>query len=432
MNNQTGFLSNDVNLEDMKEIFVKIILLGDGMSGKTQILLTFGRIILKYLKDLYFKSNISNESSVGSKEISSFDVDFLDWVNSYNFLIEYGDSRWNLSNISLQTETIGIEDFKFKFPYLWNNQTYEVSLKGSDLGGQNIFDHLRAVLGKIAIPDGNMIVVFDKSRYSSCRNSLEHVKDATSGKSLRDEDTIRFWYVGNKSDLEQHINNQNWRDKIINVFFQIMSSNKKYSIPSLLDKKEEIPIYLITNDNRIPFPDLEALLYNAIRTADESYQSPLMSDINAKALAREIAVQLICYQRMKNTQVKYFNEDQWWTQFKSLIFQQRPLAFQYLRGFSAFQPLETYLSLHERVRAKWIGYEATSPIKYEEIQSAFIKAGEGNRILEKMPLYYSTDAIMGIGVLELFSSIISETISAVQNPNFSRKKRLSRNVIKKF
>lgn len=435
MENQTGFLSKEVNLDDMKEVSVKVILLGDGMSGKTQILLTFGKIILKHLNNIYIqskdlKSDDSNKNTTIFRKTDILSYNFLNWVNSYNFLIEYGDSMWDLSTISLQTETIGIEDFKFRFPYFWNDQTWKITLKGSDLGGQNIFDHLRAVLGKIALPNDNMAVVFDKSRSLSCLNSLDHVKDVTSERNGRDEGVVRFWFIGNKSDLEEHFKKQNWREKVINTLLDCVSKEKKFTIPSLLDKGEEITVFYKIKDNCITFPDLEATIYNAIRTSDDMYRTPLLSDINTKALAREIAVQLVYYQKMKENE-NSFDIEPWWQNFKSLIFLQRPLALQYLRGFSAFQKQETYIGSYERVRTNWIGYEAKFPIKYEEIESAIIKAGEGNKILEEMPYYYSTNAIMGTGVLELFDSMISQALSTNQDSKLLTKKR-SRRGINKF
>ena len=61
MENPTGFLPNQVNLTEMKDITVKIVLLGDGMSGKTQLLLTFGNLVLNYLYKIYRRIYISSK-----------------------------------------------------------------------------------------------------------------------------------------------------------------------------------------------------------------------------------------------------------------------------------------------------------------------------------------------------------------------------------
>ena len=57
----SSFSDNDVNkinLAEMKDVNIKIALLGDGMSGKTQILLAYHKIIINYLLRLHrFHSN---------------------------------------------------------------------------------------------------------------------------------------------------------------------------------------------------------------------------------------------------------------------------------------------------------------------------------------------------------------------------------------
>ncbi len=449
MENPTGFLPNQINLNEMKDISIKIILLGDGMSGKTQILLTFGKKILYFLNEIYMqkdnsylRNNIFNNTENKEKEIqdetNTLSVDFLNWVNFYGFLIEYGDSMWDLTSISLQTETIGIEDFQFIFPFFWNNKTFKITLNGNDLGGQNIFDHFRAVLGKIALPGDNMIAVFDKSRRLSCCNSIEHIKEVmgefSSNKEWRNRDAVQFWSVGNKTDLEKHINTRHWREGIIDSLVDRIRTFSYFRIPSLLDERgEEKSIYFTIKDNKITFPDLEALLYNAIRYSDNKYLTPLMSDVNSRALAREIAAQLIYQQNIEEIeQDKNFPKKQWWEDFKSSIFKQRPLALQYLRGLSAFQKHETNDDSYERIRLNWISYEADFPIIHEELVKAIKSAGNAQEILKKMPGNFSTNAIIGTGVLELFNAIIAKAILTSEDPESKIRQKSIGNWIKKF
>lgn len=430
----------------MKEVTVKIILLGDGMSGKTQILLTFGKILLNYLNEIYMhyddlyvgeeglRKNEHKKSNYNfSEEAKILSIDFLSWVNSHSFSIEYGDYMWDLSLMNLQTETIGIEDFQFIFPYVWNNTTYKVCLKGNDIGGQNIFDHFRAVLGKIAKPCDNMIVVFDKSRRLSCYNSIEHINEVLGksafSKNQKNSDQIQFWYVGNKIDLEKHINTQNWRKGIIDFLRKSVNTISSFTIPSLLDEGEEKLVYFNVTDLGITFPDLEALIYNAIRYSDEKYQTPIMSEVNTKALAREITAQLVYDQKIKEINKKdNLQNNKWLERFKSLIFEQRPLALQYLRGMSVFQKLEIFDDSYERIRSKWIGYEVNFPTIRENIEIAISNAGKADEILNEMPSNFSTNAILGTGVRELFDSIISKTIldSSLRVTKKSVRKRIHR------
>jgi len=177
----------EVNLAEMHDVNVKLVLLGDGMSGKTQILIKFGKIITNHLKQLYW---LHTKNPEGVNERKEFNVDFsktkfIRWAKQNEFQVEYGNHLWDLSSISLDIETVGLEDFCIAFPYVFENLTYRIKLYGNDLGGQNIFDHLRAVLGKIMTPDDNLLVVFDKSRRLSCYNSIQQIKEVT-GQTISD------------------------------------------------------------------------------------------------------------------------------------------------------------------------------------------------------------------------------------------------------
>ncbi|MHA2343989.1 MAG: hypothetical protein ACXADW_19170, partial [Candidatus Hodarchaeales archaeon] len=193
--NNSGFIPNKVNLSEMKDIQVKkIIIIGDGMSGKTQIILTLSQIVINYLNEIYSanrgsrlqpfeESDLRHAEAVLNQDSNEISTEFISWAENHGFLVQYGRIKWNVgSAISLDTETIGFEDFNFIFPYMWNRRTYRIQLSGSDVGGQNIFDHLRNVLGKIAGKKDTLVVVFDRSRALSCWNSVEQVRNVIGDK----------------------------------------------------------------------------------------------------------------------------------------------------------------------------------------------------------------------------------------------------------
>ena len=306
----TGFQPKIIDLKEMVDIDVKkVVIIGDGMSGKTQTLITFGKKLLTYLHKIYSARSILEErfSEDAGLEVAlesfgdSYEVDpaFKSWAERYGFLLQYGNNKWNVTSISLDTETIGFEDFHFIFPFVWNNKTYRINLVGSDVGGQNIFDHFRTVLGKIAGANDILMVVFDKSRALSCWNSIDQVQkvvgDKISEQRLGQSNIPRIVYVGNKIDLEEHINKQEWQNNILNsimkTFSQIADYRQGvYQLPSLVGKKGvERSFNFKIENNLLHFPDFEALVYNAIRETDPEYRTQkIMTDVNAKAIAREM------------------------------------------------------------------------------------------------------------------------------------------------
>ena len=341
----------------MKDLKIKIALLGGGMSGKTQILLTYSNIIINYLVNLYrFLSEDESEEQMANESEMSFPPRFFVWTKRYGFIIEYGKATWNFSSESLDSETVGLEDFCFTFPYLNNGLTYRIKLYGNDIGGQNIFDHFRAILGKMFTLRDNMIVIFDKSRKLSCVNSLQHIKETigniSATKNSYENKLPKFWYVANKSDLEKHITNETWKESISNCLLEKLKSITPFKVPSLIfpNEKEKEVFYEIVND-QISFPDLEALVYNSIRESDKEYGSSLLSDVNTRALARELVAQMIHIQK-KDIDI----QDEWWDNFKNLIFKQRPLAIQYARSVGVFQHKGLSDNSYDKVRHEWQNY----------------------------------------------------------------------------
>lgn len=428
VNNVLGFNSTGINLDDMTPQEVKkVILIGDGMSGKTQILLTFGRLVIEYLREIYEKTRFvsySNQSSADTDELDAaravlegrdrsqiITPNFKAWAERYGFSAKYGRIKWDFSSVSLDTETIGMESFSFAFPYVWQNKTYRIHLTGNDVGGQNIFDHFRNVLSKMATSDDYIVVIFDKSRSISCWNSVDHVKGIISDRNQRSSRVIpKIIYVGNKIDLEQHVKREKWHydlvAELMRKMFHIVRTGKgTYKLPSLvgnIDQERKISFEL-SNDN-ITFPDLEVLLYNAIRVSDEFY-GKFMTDVNAKALGREIASQLVV-----NYKSTSGGSDTIMDEFGKLLFQRRPLAMQYSGGIEmgSFSEEDDPLV---RVRNKWINFAVSKDFLFEaNIETAINGAVSADEFLSELPDIYNTNALLGTGVLEVMGSIIENCL----------------------
>ncbi|MHA2055162.1 MAG: hypothetical protein ACW99F_16405, partial [Candidatus Hodarchaeales archaeon] len=421
--NNIGFRTNSIHLSNMKDIEVKkTIFIGDGMSGKTQILLTFSQIILDYLYDIYITYNPRNNVSVEesalryaeaalNSESTSLSSAFIQWAEKNGFLIQYGRVKWDIrSAVSLDTETIGFEDFHWIFPYLWNEETYRIHLSGADVGGQNIFDHLRNVMGKIAGKKDSLVVVFDRSRALSCWNSVEQVRNAIGDKFEHTTNIPRIYYVGNKIDLEEHIRSQGWQVEVQNTFTNMLNTvlnygKGSYQIPSLVNKHgDEREIHYKLEGTKISFPDLEAILYNAIRTCSK-HQQKIMTDVNCKSLAREISAQLVFDRKTKeviSSTISMSEESMVaiMKEFGGLLFQRRPLAIQYSGGIE-YMHEGSQSDSFGRVRAKWKKFDLElKTITPEEIKAAIVSAGNSRNLISELGSFYSTDALKGIGVPE--------------------------------
>jgi GTPase SAR1 family protein len=431
---QTGFQPDRINLFSMEEREIKkIIFIGDGMSGKTQIILTLGRMIIDYLQKIY-ASNKFNKTKVEDihfleradalldERSYKIDPNFIRWAEQYGFLVKYGKKTWDSAiGISLDTETIGFEDFQFTFPYIWNNNTLKIILSGADVGGQNIFDHLRNVLGKLAGSNDILSVIFDRSRALSCWNSINQVRNVLEDKAAISSNIPRVVYVGNKIDLEKHILLPKWSEGVRNSYFQYLEKVKNYGrgtyeLPSLMQKSDakERSISFKFKKGKVAFPDLEALIYKAIRESDIDYGHKIMSDVNAKALAREIAAQLVFNKKItqSRTEKGFLSAEEMFSilqNFGALLFQRRPLAMQFAGGIEYLQDEESSDSFG-RIRVKWSNYDLDiADITPEIFQSALIDASNSQNLLADLK-YFSTNAIAGTGVFDMMDSIIQDKL----------------------
>jgi GTPase SAR1 family protein len=414
--NSSGFQLEQVNLAEMKEVMVKIIFIGDGMSGKTQILITFGKLLLDYLQKIH-----QNSTETRFKP-------FLKWARNFGFLLKYGKIKWNIMEVSLDTETIGLEDFEFVFPYVWQGQTYKIRLQGKDVGGQNIFDHFRAVIGRLVKPKDYLFVVFDKSRQLSCFNSIDQVRTLLEEKT----EFPQIIYCANKIDLVEHIQEPTWRDSVSkSIIEEIEKVNKtykgEYSIPSLVGENDNILEYKIEN-NTLSFPDLEAIVYNSIRGTDSKYKTELMSEVNLKALSREIAAQISYNIKAEVLETQEDKMGELWENLKKKLFQFRPLAMQYSISPIA-APEDDDFEVYDRIRENWAFFGVELPLNEEMVRFAIEKAGCAEELLTELGSFFDTNALNGIGILEMIDHMIRQTLIKLKS---SSDKKPVRRQLKRF
>ena len=207
-----------------------------------------------------------------------------------------------------------------------------------------------------------------------------------------------------------------------------------HSLPSLIDfERGEILINHEIKNNKLTFPDLEALVYNSIRESDEEYGSKLMSEVNTKSLAREIAAQLFHIQRSnKSSNVKINQEGYYLREFDNLIFKQRPLALQYARHIGILQEDNILDISYNRVRKTWKEYNLDYPVNQKSVEKAIKQAGETNQVLSSMGTYFSTNAIKGDGIRELFDTVIQFNLRKIRNIELKSSKKLEKRRISRF
>ncbi|MFX0208941.1 MAG: hypothetical protein ACFFDT_23355, partial [Candidatus Hodarchaeota archaeon] len=451
-----GFSINQLNLNEINDAEVKkIIFIGDGMSGKTQIVLTAAKQIIYYLHKIHYSTRpqtdertLQQADAILNEKSFEISPSFKQWAESQRFLVQYGRIKWDVSEISLDTETIGFEDFHFHFPFAWKGHTYRIMLSGSDVGGQNIFNHMRNVLGKFAGVNDVIVVVFDKSRALSCWNSIEQIKNLIEEK-IKYQDAKRsnipqIVYVGNKIDLEEHVRSQKWRADLLRSLMKRVRNALNfgkgvYKLPSLVGGKDtERTIQYKLDNQKISFPDLEAFIYNSIRESDPKYSIAVMTDVNAKALAREIAAQLVFNRILEERQswtgeVKEEEMVSIMNDFGNILFQRRPLAIQYSGGIE-YMEKTTETDSFARVRSKWMKYWLDfQSLKDSQVETALMSAANARSFLEEMGNFHTTNALQGNGVLEFLDSIIQNKLElAEKEPRLSKPSRPIKRKIKRF
>jgi hypothetical protein len=251
-------------------------------------------------------------------------------------------------------------------------------------------------------------------------------------------------YIGNKIDLEEHIRTHKWKGDLLRSFMKRVNNALNYGkgiykLPSLVGKtgKERSFQYKL-EDKKITFPDLEAFIYNSIRDSDQEFAVKIMTDVNAKALAREIAAQIVFNRKVveqrsmdgkvdEDIMVGVMND------FGRILFQRRPLAMQFAGGIEYMQEQGESDSFG-RVRNKWGAFSLDlTTLNDIEMDGAIASAANARNFLSEMGSFFSTNALQGEGILGVMDSVITEKLKIRgQDQSLSKPARTIKGRIKRF
>ncbi len=125
-------------------------------------------------------------------------------------------------------------------------------------------------------------------------------------------------------------------------------------------------------------------------------------------------------------------QDEWWDNFNTLIFKQRPLALQYARSVGVFQHKGISDDAYDKVRHEWQNYYLNSTMIYQNIGEAINRITETDQILSQLGDFFSTNAILGDGIKELFDAIIIRDLQKLIEGEGGKNKRVAKRKIRKF
>ncbi len=418
----------------MAHIRMELILLGDGMSGKTSILIKIAEIILSQAFDEY-------QAMLIRREVPSYDVwksriqphvngellnriiekrpvlkhleqaKYLAWlemeepnvISFEDWLRREGIRLDDILAKDTSLATLGLETFEMRFPL----GRHFLFVNGYDLGGQNIYDHLRNVLAGLAKPDSYLLVVFDSSRYLSCENSIYQFEDSLKKLEKRGKGIPTILTIFNKIDLHQYLEDQDRQDEYARWIFEALTKVKsdgyKHEIPHVLRSNELIEIQ-IEPTSQLGFEHVEAIIHHALRMNEPSFGDPPLTELNARALARELTAQLLLLQQPQENFTSYHE------QLKKVMFEERPLALQHMGGFKikAMRGQMPRNELLEQVRKKFEPFVLDlEALNVEDVKTA-IKRSINTTFLEKDIKRFSkrsfrTNAIGGEGIVDIFA-----------------------------
>ncbi len=411
----------------MPTVKVNIILLGDGMAGKTTIMKKFSELLyLKYARQYeYFLQENGvlsyrdwmdwqrQEHLENEEELDLSYTSYFDWASWQYNLIKFDEWLRDLG-VNLQSYmekdtsvgTVGLDTIDLKFPH----QHGAIHLTGYDLGGQNIYDQIREVITGLASPETFLVTVFDSSRLTSCEHSVRQLTTNLENIRKRQKGLPRIVIVFNKIDLKQHLKDPQWQTSAVNYLYsflkRVRSTSITYSVPNLVIKGK-MHTFTLSPDDFIGFEHLEALIYHSFCINESEFGQPPLTEDNAKAVARELAVQLLLLQ---HDDAEYYNR------LSQEIFAMRPLAVQYLGGLAMVKdksPASTTTESLMRLREKYRGFELDlreltpsmvlkalkNSLKTEELETMIKEQG--------FPIFY-TNALNGVGIMSLFNYLIAK------------------------
>ncbi len=305
---------------------LEIIMFGDGLSGKTTLLKAMAmEIALDEYRSVLMQRGIEKENILETRQVEREmleDKDFLNQLQKENPSLH----EYLFKDVSLGT--LGIETINFK----WRSEKRNpIHIKGYDLGGQNVYDHLRSILSGLATPKTRMIAVFDMSRRMSCVNSLKQIQNQLKHgkKTLFTKNT--FIFVFNKKDLHLFLKSRKFQDAFQEEFLRVLKitqeSGLELEIPSILHSDKIISV-TVPKSPIIGFECLETIVYDVLRTHIIPRYQNIMTDTNARALAREISFHFLTECRADSSRVDHNKRPL--EELEHFLFSERPLAVQHL------------------------------------------------------------------------------------------------------
>ncbi len=387
-------------------------MLGDGLSGKTTLLKAIATEIALLEYEHYLrekKQKIPNE--VTNLDIMLKDSEYDSWLREKNPNVH------SYLHTNLKTGTLGIETINFLLKDPKHNGV--IKLKGYDLGGQNIYDHLRKVLSGLATLRTKLIAVFDSTRRMSCKNSLRQIKQQLSIIRSKQQTNNPFIFVFNKIDLKEILSDTAFQEKfsksVMNRFDALKRHGLTLNIPHLLDSSQFITIQLPKSDE-IGFENLEAIIYDTFRQEFIPKHRDIITEENAKALARELA-----YLLMKDSNGLEGTETL--LRLEQIIFAERPLALQYLKNL-VLNSDKKNLELKDYLQLLRMRYEEfvidLKDVTSERIKSLLELSLHIEPILKEVQATYKgpmfrTNALGREGIRELLHHLIEHSEVVTEN-----------------
>ncbi len=418
---------------------IDLILIGDGMSGKTSILKKYADLVLQQFTSKYeqyltergapsftrwkqeqemmlpaleilekeFTARLNEEVIYPQKRYFEWAANSVNAIKFEEWLQHLGVDLGKHLVADTSVPTLGMDTITIKYP----SKDDIIHFSGYDLGGQNIYDQIREVIAGLAKPDSFIVTVFDSSRFLSCENSIQQLLSSLKKFELK-EYIPTIIGVFNKIDLQEYMMSEQWQnftaEYLSNTLKELTLKELKYRVPNLLFKGQIREVILPTSD-MIGFEHLEALIYDRIKQREPLFGKPPFTEVNAKAIAREIAAQLLVHQ---NPDPTYYEK------LKKLLFEQRPLAVQYIEGIKLSGPATKELGEKEslrKLRKKFEGFELQ--LTKDTISTATLKEILVNctstqdieaALKDRGYPTFQTNALDGTGIQELFAFMIEK------------------------
>ncbi len=435
----------------MANVRLEIILLGDGMSGKTSILIKIAEIVLEQAMEEYQAMLVRREipsheewlfrvkPTLDERELEKIIerrpllkhvpqaqylawlelaepqiIGFEDWLKREGILLE------DILTKDTSLATLGLETFEMRFPL----GRHYLFVSGYDLGGQNVYDHLRNVLAGLAKPESYLLIVFDSSRYISCENSVRQLEDSIKKFEQRGKATPTIVSIMNKIDLHRYLDNAKRQESISHWVFEALVKAREegyqYQFPHVI-KKDEVIELSIEPTTKLGFEHLEAIIYDTLRRNIHDFGKPPLTELNARSVARELAARLLLLQQPEE------NFEQFYEELKKVIFEERPLAVQFMGGFKLKAlrgeiPQDELLS-HVRKKFERFVFDLERVTK-DDVHMAIKKSIRTEQLERDLRLFskrvFKTNALGGEGIVDLFVYLAYQETTKAEQKSIER------------